>query len=403
MVPKVCPTTPGGWIANPAMPNTVKDAVACGGWRSFTSAVFTGSNLHMLIAAFSLRRTVAGRSNSVFLTQTLGTGDLDRRLLVFKMGFPDVARKNSELDFLKRIKDAAKVDPANVKGLPRLVWSKEIPSIKEDMFGCELAPVISEFLPAKMVDRRCTMFTTEPAGRPLSAFKGPKQFLGAIIDAIAAHWRFLKLKGLHRDISEGNVLLGPRANFSDWEKDPEGRGLLSDVGEAVHYVLGQPHQPSGSPGRTGTMPFMAIDILEHPDAEPLPRHDLESFMYLIVWVMAMYPVEGTGSNRELNEDQPGERTLADRLKHKWNTPGEMSGAADSKRAFIMSLYSDVVDRFAPYWQPLVATNFLSDLAELFRPLYLPPGRSGHPGPRQDVTKDQVVTILNGAYVQLPDC
>ncbi|POG61764.1 hypothetical protein GLOIN_2v1426031, partial [Rhizophagus irregularis DAOM 181602=DAOM 197198] len=39
--------------------------------------------------------------------------------------------------------------------------------------------------------------------------------------------------------------------------------------------------------RTGTLPFMAIEILKH-NAEHTFQHDLESFFYVLCWICCEY-------------------------------------------------------------------------------------------------------------------
>ncbi len=93
------------------------------------------------------------------------------------------------------------------------------------------------------------------------------------------HRAFTQGKVLHRDISEGNSM---------FYRDEEGAavGLLGDFDNASKVkkdegdVIG-----SNLKQRTGTVPFMALDILTSAGT-PIPhfyRHDLESFLYLLIW------------------------------------------------------------------------------------------------------------------------
>lgn len=50
---------------------------------------------------------------------------------------------------------------------------------------------------------------------------------------------------------------------------------------------------SGAPYSTGTPEFMAIEVLE--GRSHAPRHDLESFFYVFIWMYTQYPVPGVGS------------------------------------------------------------------------------------------------------------
>ncbi|EUC60699.1 hypothetical protein RSOL_361000, partial [Rhizoctonia solani AG-3 Rhs1AP] len=55
----------------------------------------------------------------------------------------------------------------------------------------------------------------------------------------------------------------------------------ADLGKSVNKL----GTPSSNP-RTGTLPFMAIDLLVEAPPPHLYRHDLESFFYVLVWICA---------------------------------------------------------------------------------------------------------------------
>jgi hypothetical protein len=66
-------------------------------------------------------------------------------------------------------------------------------------------------------------------------------------------------------------------------------GFLIDLDYAVRRdpANGQ-FNTSGAPHRTGTLPYMAIDILEDPTCPHVYDHDVESFLYVLVWC-SVYP------------------------------------------------------------------------------------------------------------------
>ena len=74
-------------------------------------------------------------------------------------------------------------------------------------------------------------------------------------------------------------------------------GVLSDFDLSIP-VERMTNSPS-SKQRTGTKPYMAIDLLQHPPPTHLYRHDLESLFYVIVILTSRYH-EG----RELTENPP---------------------------------------------------------------------------------------------------
>ena len=74
-------------------------------------------------------------------------------------------------------------------------------------------------------------------------------------------------------------------------------GVLSDFDLSIP-IERMTNSPS-SKQRTGTKPYMAIELLQHPPPTHLYRHDLESLFYVIVILTSRYH-EG----RELTENPP---------------------------------------------------------------------------------------------------
>ncbi|KAF2457385.1 hypothetical protein BDY21DRAFT_385711 [Lineolata rhizophorae] len=103
-----------------------------------------------------------------------------------------------------------------------------------------------------------------PAGRSISQFRSPAELLEALCDAIEAHQSlYVDGKILHRDISENNIMI------TDPKRADGFKGLPIDLDFAK---VGS--GPSGTRHRTGTMQFMAIEVLL--DFSHTYRHDLES-------------------------------------------------------------------------------------------------------------------------------
>ena len=120
---------------------------------------------------------------------------------------------------------------------------------------------------------RCLVIS--PAGRAIRDFQSIPELLEALRDAIKAH-RSLYTAGkiLHRDISENNIIITD-------PKEADGfTGMLID--EDLAKEIGS--KPSGARHQTGTMEFMAIQVLRR--ASHTYRHDLESFFYVLLWICA---------------------------------------------------------------------------------------------------------------------
>jgi serine/threonine protein kinase len=88
-------------------------------------------------------------------------------------------------------------------------------------------------------------------------------------------WLYEEVKTIHRDISVSNLML----------HRIEGKlyGVLNDFDLALRLSEGEPLSTSKH-WRTGTKPYMAIDLLVSDPPYHLYRHDLESFLYVLVFL-----------------------------------------------------------------------------------------------------------------------
>ncbi|EDN11291.1 predicted protein [Histoplasma mississippiense (nom. inval.)] len=143
---------------------------------------------------------------------------------------------------------------------------------------------------------RCLVIS--PAGRPIHRYKSRLELLTALRDAIKAH-RSLYLDGniLHRDISENNIII------TDPDKTNGHSGMLIDLDLAKEVGSGR----SGARHQTGTMEFMAIEVLLNIDHTY--RHDLESFFYVLIWQCARHGWEKLNELQGHGQDPPKDSML----------------------------------------------------------------------------------------------
>ncbi|CAH0023440.1 unnamed protein product [Clonostachys rhizophaga] len=114
-----------------------------------------------------------------------------------------------------------------------------------------------------------------PAGRSISQFKSVTELLESLLDAIKVHRSlFTDGKILHRDISENSIIITDPAKADGF------RGMLIDLDLAEEVGKGL----SGAQHRTGTVEFMAIEVLL--GISHTYRHDLEAFFYVLIWLCA---------------------------------------------------------------------------------------------------------------------
>ncbi|KAI0761571.1 hypothetical protein BD413DRAFT_616947 [Trametes elegans] len=159
-------------------------------------------------------------------------------------------------------------------------------------------------------ERSHMRFVIDTVGRPLSRFQRTKDLAMAIRDALEGHRLAWEYGGvLHKDVSSGNILIVVRRRPG---RKPS-RGIIHDFDYSAmlakapqvestmgagpssepHFVFRRPENVGGYAEvanfkeRTGTYYFMAMDLL-HPQSEGMlhePRHDLESFIWVLLWIV----------------------------------------------------------------------------------------------------------------------
>ncbi|KAH0538362.1 hypothetical protein FGG08_005057 [Glutinoglossum americanum] len=120
-------------------------------------------------------------------------------------------------------------------------------------------------------NRIFSCLVVSPPGQAIHEFESILKFLEACRDVIKGH-RSLYQDGkiLHHDISKNNIII------TNTEKEEDLSGMLIDLDLVKELDSG----PSGARHRTGTMEFMAIEVLE--GKAHTYRHDLESFFHVFL-------------------------------------------------------------------------------------------------------------------------
>ena len=106
--------------------------------------------------------------------------------------------------------------------------------------------------------------------------------LSIINQSCLGHFKLWQLGFQHGDPSLSNLMINPttkRGVLNDWDLSYDGHS----GGDEGHVAGGE---------RTGTLPFMALDLLSDEawkgNVQRLYRHDLEGFIWILPWVFLQY-------------------------------------------------------------------------------------------------------------------
>ena len=142
---------------------------------------------------------------------------------------------------------------------------------------------------------------------------------------LLGHFKLWKLGFEHRDPSLANLMIDPETKCA----------VLNDWDLSYHPSFLKSVQPHGE--RTGTVPFMAVDLLCQGNwagnRPRLYRHDLEGLIWILPWVFLQYE----------------ESTFKIRKLESWST-GDYEKCATAKNQMIKSLEAQIpMDSWRDQW------------------------------------------------------
>lgn len=183
-------------------------------------------------------------------------------------------------------------------GVPRLRGHRDIDSLSKirKSLGYETAhdPVGNKIF---------ACIAISPFGRRLWDFSTPLEMLVAIRDAVKAHKSLLQQSGLlHQDISPYNIIMVSALRPDD------SRGMLVDFDVVMDVAVGPRHEGEVY----GTKPFMAIGVLQRK--LHTYRHDLESFLYVLLWLVVSDTKQMPSATSKLHEWMKGSFSEVDVTK-----------------------------------------------------------------------------------------
>ncbi|KAG2138136.1 hypothetical protein BD769DRAFT_1663701 [Suillus cothurnatus] len=182
------------------------------------------------------------------------------------------ASRTSEPEILDKVKEVAKVHPTVQGHIPKLLWHHAFTNPTS---------IIREALevPEPTKGSRVLYILVFPKLHPITELND-KELFDVWRQCILCHLTLWKEGVYHRDVSPGNLMW--------YWKDGNRMGVLND------YDLSSLANVQGPQGneRTGTVPFMARELLteegQRGKVKHLYRHDLESFMWVFAWICLRY-------------------------------------------------------------------------------------------------------------------
>ncbi|KIK32859.1 hypothetical protein CY34DRAFT_814033 [Suillus luteus UH-Slu-Lm8-n1] len=224
-----------------------------------------------------------GRATTVFPVKSKALSALPRRPhslnesteFVAKLFWPEEARR-SEPEILEEVYKIANEEDDVMGHVPDMVWFHK--------FEETSTAIIRKALGIDDTGSRVLYIIVFRKLDPITTLSGD-EFLLAWWEVVKCH-RALWKKGVHhRDVSPSN-LMGYRLHGRFWS-------VLNDfdLSSIIQIMSSTKDAPRGLE-RTGTVPFMALDLLTPKaimgDVEHVYRHDAESFIWVLTWICLRY-------------------------------------------------------------------------------------------------------------------
>ena len=304
---------------------------------------------------------IVGRGTSVLPVSAFadsGLADVDpSQKLVVKLSWPAATRVPEDV-LIRQIRKA--IGPEEARHVSRMRMSTTLEGLRLGL------PRIEESIQALPGNAEARVLRVLVCDRyqHLNELKTIPEFQSVFIDlvrgmpcpvlyahylcscSLIAHRVVYKRAGiLHRDLSINNVMFGMRSG--------KPYGIIIDWDLAIDM---NPREGDGdgvsSGHRTGTGPFMAIDLLAARKGPPhLYRHDLESFFYILLWSACTFSLNG----REVKKRH--------RLVEEW-TVSNWRDIRDKKAGFFTRAgFEDLDEAVTAPFRPLL-DSWLRPLAEL---------------------------------------
>ncbi|KAF9040245.1 hypothetical protein BDZ89DRAFT_1156757 [Hymenopellis radicata] len=289
---------------------------------------------------------IIGRSTCVFEATS---EEWPGMKLAVKLSWPG-EKRTSEAVFLEAAKKAAAGDAAPgerhwvLDHLPNLLLTHDF-ATEADSTEARIAQMLSgaEFAGDKAFsyEHRVLRITIHELLFPLETLTNVQDVAQVFADAIQCHGWLYKCPGiLHRDISMSNIMYRIKA---------DGRicGVLNDFDLSSFLQHLGDNAQSTSHQRTGTPPFMAMDLLvgEYEEVpKHLYRHDLESFFYVMIVFMSHYEL--------CQPEPPKKKTKSSSPPPRAYIQPHLVSLRDAKAIFFTSAKDLIKENLSPSFQAI---------------------------------------------------
>ncbi|KAH8102336.1 hypothetical protein DFH11DRAFT_1735668 [Phellopilus nigrolimitatus] len=253
-------TAAGPSMAPPANPSTKSKKPLT---RAATKRLCVKMNgkLYRILETIHVDPVICGRGTVCFMVQ----GEGDDYVSVLKDSWVDRSRPLKESEVLQDIK--------TIDGVSRFVDHEIVHfSINGQIIKDTTDSDLLDDEDVVIRDHHRLLIT--PYGKGLEDFDSLTELVSAFKDYVLVIKALHEKKIVHRDISPRNLIL------------VKIKELLLRKGVVIDfdYAIKQPRTGCAKGERTGTLPFMSIDMLMGRIEKHCYYHDLESLLYVLVWV-----------------------------------------------------------------------------------------------------------------------
>ncbi|TFK87568.1 hypothetical protein K466DRAFT_522193 [Polyporus arcularius HHB13444] len=269
-----------------------------------------------------------------------------------------------------------------VEYVPTLVCHADVSSHRLDVKGtlarlCKQGPK-----PARSrIERVHYRVVTQEVGLPVDEFRNSRDLAVVFRDCLEAHRSaYKRAKILHRDLSEGNLLMVP---YDAYFEDGAGiayRGMLID------WEYGERVSRRSAPGfvyrvdRRGTWDFLSVKALNRPEDPVMPADEFEAFLHIFTSLGLSYLRHSCKNPVQFDKEYFGTQTIdsvtrASALKERCMRHGRLfvSVEGNARLEFLKETRKKlprcrtVVTRLVPHPIDRVFTSWLALIRERYAP------------------------------------